>query len=321
MRDTDYAYCVARIRANERYLLTEKDISKLLESKSYDGALRYLLDKKWIAQVGEISECIKYQSKLLWKLLSESVPDKKELDVLCVVNDFFNIKAAVKCHFTDRDPADYYIEPTSLDLGKLTESVSAHKFSSLEGVKGKCAQESYKLACLTENGQNADIITDRACIDEISFFATEKGSSVTGEICRFICDTTNIKIAFRCAMTNKQRDFIETAIGECCAIDRKSLIEATLKGKDVLSEYLCKGVYGEGAKIYLTCAAEYEKWCDNKVIAIAKKSAYTAFGFDPVCSYYYAKITEMKTVRIILSGLKSGADKNSIKERVRALYV
>ena len=63
MRDTDYAYCVARIRANERYLLTEKDISELLDSKSYDGALRYLLDKMWIAPVAEISECIKYQSK------------------------------------------------------------------------------------------------------------------------------------------------------------------------------------------------------------------------------------------------------------------
>ena len=58
-----------------------------------------------------------------------------------------------------------------------------------------------------------------------------------------------------------------------------------------------------------------------KVISIAKKSAFTAFGFDPVCAYYYAKLTEMKSVRIILTGLKSGADKESIKERVRALYV
>ena len=31
MRDTDYAYCVARIRANERYLLRQKDISELID--------------------------------------------------------------------------------------------------------------------------------------------------------------------------------------------------------------------------------------------------------------------------------------------------
>ena len=104
MRDTDYAYCVARIRANERYLLKEKDLSELLECKTYDSAVEYLLGKKWISEKGEISDCIRYQSEKLWQLLSESVPDKKDLDVLTVVNDFFNIKAAVKCHFTGKEP-------------------------------------------------------------------------------------------------------------------------------------------------------------------------------------------------------------------------
>ena len=320
MRDTDYAYCVARIRANERYLLKEKDLSELLECKSFDSAIDYLISKKWISEKGEISDCVKYQSEKLWQLLSESVPDKKELDLLSVVNDFFNIKAAVKCHFTGKDPFAYYIKPTSLDLQKLTEKVASHKFSSLEGVMGKCAEESYKTACLTENGQNADIIIDRACIDEIRRYAKEK-SGVTAEICAFLCDTANIKIAFRCAMTNKKRDFTETAIGECSALSRKDLVEATLKGADALCEYLAKTSYSEGAEIYLTSAAEYEKWCDNKIIAIAKKSCFTAFGFDPVCAYYYAKLTEMKSVRIILTGLKSGAEKSEIKERVRALYV
>ncbi len=321
MRDTDYAYCVARIRANERYLLKEKELSELLECKDYGNALQYLLDKKWINQQGEISECIKYQSEKLWQLLSESVPDKKELSILCAVNDFFNIKAAVKCHFVGKDPNAYYIQPTTLNLDELTEKVSAHKFSSIEGTKGKCAEESYKTACLTENGQNADIIIDRACIDEIKAYSDKKGDSVTGEICAFLCDTANIKIAFRCAETDKKRDFTETAIGECKALSRKTLIEKTLGGKETLSEYLAKTPYRDGAEIYLSSSAEYEKWCDNKIIAIAKKSAFKAFGFDPVCAYYYAKLTEIKSVRIILTGLKSGADKSEIKERVRALYV
>ena len=320
MRDTDYAYCVARIRANERYLLKDKDLSELIECKSYDSAIGYLLDKKWISEKGEISDCIKYQSEKLWQLLSESVPDKNELDILCTVNDFFNIKAAVKCHFTDKDPYAYYVKPTTLNLEELTEKVASHKFSAIGGVMGACAEESYKTACLTENGQNADIIIDRACIDEIRGYAKEK-SGVTAEICGFLCDTANIKIAFRCAMTDKKKDFIETAIGECSALSRKDLVKATLGGKDALCEYLAKTSYCEGAEIYLTSAAEYEKWCDNKIIAIAKKSGFTAFGFDPVCAYYYAKLTEMKSVRIILTGLKSGADKSDIKERVRALYV
>ncbi len=321
MRDTDYAYCVARIRANERYLLKDKDIGDLLDCKSYDSAMQWLVDKKWLSKAGDIAECIKYQSEKLWALLSESVPDKKELDILCVTNDFFNIKAAVKCHFLEKDPSQYYIQPTALDLDMLTKNVASHNFTAIDGKKGKCAEESYKTACLTENGQNADIIIDRACIDEMKRYADKKGDSVTGEICAFLCDTANIKIAFRCVKTQKKRDFVDAAIGECSRISRSGLIEATLKGEDALVEYLAKTSYREGAEIYLSSAAEYEKWCDNKVIAIAKKSGFTAFGFDPVCAYYYAKLTEMKSVKIILTGLKSGADKSEIKERVRALYV
>ena len=320
MRDTDYAYCVARIRANERYLLKEKELSELIECKNLDSALQYLIDKKWIEQKGEISDCVKYQSEKLWQLLSESVPDKNELDILCVVNDFFNIKAAVKCHFTDTDPYAYYVKPTTINLDELTQNVSAHKFLAIGGTKGECAEESYKTACLTENGQNADIIIDRACIDEIRKYSETK-SGVTAKICGFICDTANIKIAYRCAMTNKKRDFTETAIGECTAVSRKELIEAALKGKDAVAEYLAKTSYSVLSQVYLTSAAEFEKMCDNEIIAMAKKSVFTAFGFDPVCAYYYAKLTEIKCVRIILTGLKSGADKSEIKERMRALYV
>lgn len=321
MRDTDYAYCVARIRANERYLLNSKDIWDLFECKDFESALQLLIDKKWINQKGEISDCIKYQSDRLSTLLSECIPYKKDLDVLYTLNDFFNIKTAVKCHFTGKNPADYYIEPTTLNLQTLTENVSAHKFSSIEGNKGRCAEESYKTATLTENGQNADIIIDRACIDDMRLYASKNSSRVTGAICAFLCDSANIKIAFRCAMTDKKRDFTEIAIGECCNLSRKDLVEATLKGTQELSEYLAKTDYREGAQIYLTSAAEYEKWCDDKVISLAKKASFTAFGFDPVCAYYYAKLAEIKTVRIVLTGLKSGADKNRIKERVRALYV
>ena len=57
MRDTDYAYCVARIRANERYLLKEKDLSELLECKSFDSAIDYLISKKLIKKNG-FHDCI-----------------------------------------------------------------------------------------------------------------------------------------------------------------------------------------------------------------------------------------------------------------------
>lgn len=46
-RDTDYAYAVARVRANELTLLTEADVDQLIEADSYEAAKQILSDKGW----------------------------------------------------------------------------------------------------------------------------------------------------------------------------------------------------------------------------------------------------------------------------------
>ncbi len=45
MHETEYAYAVARIRANETKLLTRADIDQLIEAESYEAAVRLLADK------------------------------------------------------------------------------------------------------------------------------------------------------------------------------------------------------------------------------------------------------------------------------------
>lgn len=321
MRDTDYAFCVARLRANERYMLTAKDIDSLCAVGSYESALALLREKKWIVSEEKIGECIAYQNKLLWELLSECVPDKNELKVLCTVNDFFNIKAAVKCHFTSSEASDYYVYPTTLDTEALTKNINAHEFSKIGGVMGECAEKSYKAACRTENGQNADIIIDAAAVSALKDYALKNKNSLMGEVCAFICDTSNIKTAFRCTKAKKSKDFICEAIGGCCRVDRDRLIKCALSGEKDLGEYLEKTPYKSLSETYLRSSAEYEKMCDDEIIGLIKKAKFTAFGFDPVCAYYYGKLTEIKSVRIILTALRAGLREEEIKERVRALYV
>ncbi len=322
MRDTDYAFCVARIRANENNMLSSGFIDKLIEADDYIQTVSLLNEVGWIETDGEISDFIKTQNEKLWTLLYESVPDKNELKRLCVLNDFFNIKVAVKCLFTGESADKYFVKPTSLDLYELTKSVNSRNFTVFhENLMGKAAKEAYEIACKTENGQNAEIIIDFAAIDMLLDYAKKYKNSVFSEICAFTADSSNIKTAFRCAHTKKNADFVKSAVSACYGIDRDSLISSALAGVDALQEYLSKTGYSQGAELYLDSPVLYEKWCDDRIIEIAKKSKFKAFGFDPVCAYYYAKINEIKNVRIILSAKQSGVSKELIKERVRASYV
>lgn len=321
MKDTDYAFCVARLRANERYMLNESDISRLCECEDYDSAIAFLMDKGYIESKGSIKEIASYQNKKLWQLLTQSVPNKKEINILCLLNDFFNIKAAVKCHFTESDAEEYYVYPTSLDTHELTKNVNAHEFYKIGGAMGECAEKSYKAACLAESGQSCDIIIDCAAVSALKEYSDKNKNDLSGEICAFICDTANIKTAYRCSKAKKSRDFTDAAIGECCLLDRRLLIKACLDGEPALRDYLSKTPYSELSEAYCLSSAQYDKKCDDEIIAKIKKAKLTSFGFDPVCAYYYAKQTEIKTVRIILSGIELKLDKEKIRERVRALYV
>ena len=81
MKDTDYAYAVARIRANERSLLSKSDVERLISSKDLSSALSVLKECGWSAE-GEnerIEALLKNRQKALWTLLCECVPEKEKL--------------------------------------------------------------------------------------------------------------------------------------------------------------------------------------------------------------------------------------------------
>ncbi len=321
MKKTDYAYCVARLRANETYMLGKAFLMKLCESESADRAVSSLVEEGWIKEKASVKEIIRLKNKELWTLLHESVPYRKELDIFCVLNDFFNIKTAVKCTFSGAVPFDYYLYPTSLNLGELSEKVKLRDFSSLKISGADTAEKAYNLALITENGQSAEIIIDRGAIDSLCEYATEKKSNLSNAVCGFLCDTANIKIALRINALGKKRDFAEAAIGNCFKLDRKSLVDLALGERAELFDYLLSTEYGKGVSLYAESTALYEKWCDDRVIEIVSSAKYTAFGFDPVCAFYYGKQNEIKSVSIILTALQSGVSADEIKERVRALYV
>ncbi len=321
MRDTDYAFCVARIRAKETQLLTTDFVNKLAESANYKETVRILAEKGWMNPDDDISAAVKAQNTNLWTLLNESVPDKKELDSLCTLNDYFNIKVAVKCLFTGDEAENYYIQPSSVNLKELSAAVKSHSFESLPETMGICAQKAYDIACKTENGQYADIIIDKAALDFLSDYAKKTKNKIMSEICAFTADTSNMKIALRCSKTKKNVDFAEAAISDCTNLERDKLIKYCVTSEEELYDYLLSSAYSKGAELYLNSPAAFEKWCDDEIIDIVKTAKFTAFGFAPVCAYYHAKLNEIKTVRIILTAKQSGVSNDIIKERVRALYV
>ena len=305
MKDTDYAFCVARIRALENKMLSSQDIKTLIDKQNYADGLNFLEEKGYLCNSSDIETIIQAESDKLQLLLQESVPDKNALNSLYLINDFFNIKAIVKSEIASTDVADSLVYPTTITLDKCSDE----PFSYLNDKYRLVALKAFDIALKTRNGKFSDSIVDRAAIDALAEVSTNKKSGLMGSICAFLADTANIKVAFRCAQTNQDADFIREAIGSCCFLNREKLIDKTLAGKDDLFEFLLSTEYKNGAEIYNSKPSDFEKWCDDELINKTKSAIYTSFGFDPIVSYYHRKNLEIKTVRMILTALKSNTDK------------
>ncbi len=323
MKDSDYAYAVARIRANERYLLSKSDVERLVTAKTLFEAESVLKERGWNfdGEKTEIENALEHEQKKLWALLCESVGDRKQLDVLCVQNDFFNLKAALKCMITGKDANNFFAFPTSLDLETLVSAFKTHDFELLSPEMKDTAKEAYETACRTENGQSADIIIDKAALKLLLSLSKKSDCNLLFEIAEYICACTDIKIAYRSAKAKKSLAFIENALSGVSALDKALLAKAAAKGTGELLEYLEKTPFAKEGELISKSLAAFEKGTDDTVTEMTKKAKYVFFGFEPIAAYYYAKEAELKTVRVILFAKQSGIDEDTIRERVRELYV
>lgn len=323
VRDLDYAFAVARIRANERYMLTTSDIETIISSGSVRKAISFLASKKWFScdETSGIKEITENVLNNTWNLLSESVPDKAELEIFTVQNDFFNLKTALKSSFAHIDAEKLYVYPTSLDITKLNNFYLNGHLDKIKYEYVSAFSEAADALNKTESGQLAEIILDKAALEYMLDKADKSSCSLVKDITNFFVAVCNIKIAVKCINAKKGSSFADKAIVSCNGLDRDKLVRLCDDDFESLIDYLSKTDYKAAAQLIKESPVLFEKWCDDAVVDMAKKSKYDFFGFSPICGYYYGKIAEIKTVKAILSGLDNDLPEDKIRERVRTLYV
>ncbi len=320
MRETEYAYAVARIRSNEVSLLTSADMEQLMAASDYAAAVRILADKGWdIPEKGEKFDIAERELSKAWELIAESAPDASLLEALVIGNDFFNVKAAVKCVFSDREPSECYVYPCITDTELITKAVTENDFDILPEFLAKPALEAYEAVSKRESGQLAEIIIDKAALEARIEYAGKAASGLLLRIAELYAAAANIKTALRCRKTGKSRDFaLEAMCG--CKTDNGELY-ANAGSTDSMAEYLLTTEYAFLSDSVKKGFTAFEKQCDNSVVSWLESAKYETFGPDPLVAYYYAKQAESKNVRIILSAKASGIPAQAITERVRDIYV
>lgn len=313
MSNTKYADAVGAVRAMENSLLTKNDIDQLINSRSKAEITSIISSRSGSSGNDTLSD--------VWNMLREYAPECKELEILLYKNDFHNLKAVLKAIISNRDPKQYYIEPSNVELSTLVDAINSKEYTELPDYLQNTAAEAYELITQTLDGQLSDSLIDTSALKAIQKSADDLGNSFMQNYAELLIVCADIKTAYRCCLLGKSAQFMENALCGSREIDKEQLIKAALSGTDSLFSFLEGTSYSNAAALLKESAAKYEKWCDDAVMELAESARMQAFGSEPLAAYFIAKEAEIKNLRILTVCKEFGADKETVMERMIKLYV
>lgn len=318
----DYIYAVARIRSKELALLNAQDIEQLMASKSFSEAMKLLEDKGWGDGTQTSAEkLLAFENEKTWSLMRELTDDLSAFDVLLLPIDYNNLKASIKAVVTQTEPQDVFIAGGTVSVETILKAAKEGDFSSLPDQMKPVAAEAYTTFVQTGDGQLCDAIIDSACLSAIAKRGKESKNEIIERYSELLVAVTDIKIAVRCAKTEKPLQFISSSLAPCNTLDVSRLATSASKGIDELYAYLAITDYSSAVDMLKQSYSAFEKWCDDEVMELIKEQKVNPFTIGPLFAYVVARQNEISIVRIILSGKINELPDEIIRERLRAMYV
>lgn len=330
-----YTYAVARIRAKEASMLDMADLEQVLSAKDEKTAISILADKGFSGR-GDVlgaEQLLKEESEKTLEFLKEIMGDLSAFDVFLYKEDFHNLKAAIKSVVSGMFRKEVFVSSGTVDYNEIVDAVRERNFFALEGLFkrkeqaevgklfAKAAEEGMNVLLKTGDGQLCDVVVDKAALMAIYKAGAASENEMIKDYAELTVALCDIKTAARCCKMKKSFEFAKKALAPCKTIDCEQLAKAAAKGFDELCDYLGLTVYSKCADALKKSFSEFEKCCDNIIMEKIKKQKSNPFTLGPVAAYYLAKETELKAVRMVLSGVKNNLGENSVKERLMELYV
>lgn len=322
MKDLEYTYAVARIRALENALLPQSFIEQLIVSSNVQQAMSMLSEKGWTSDSSDdVDAMLARQEVQAWNTVMELAPDRSVFDVMLLPKLYHNLKAAIKEVCTETSNEHIFYDDCSIPGREMLAIVSARDFDRLPGSMSRTAREAYDTLLHTRDGQLCDIIVDRALLGEILACAARTKNPMIEAYAQQMVAIADIKIAVRGCKTGKSADFMRRAMEPCRELSTEQLIHAAVGGMDMIREYLLTTSYSGAAEALSGSASVFERWCDNRLLDGLRGQKYESFSVGPLLAYLIARDNEIKTVRMILTGKQNSFPEDVIRERVRKMYV
>lgn len=321
----------ARAKAKEGNLFSEERLFRMAEQTDIKDAVKILNEAGYGGGVlgtdpADYQTILDAEEAGLYAFINEVKPEGAGFECFYIQRDYLNLKAMVKAVYTGI-PAELFAKygtRSKAEIEAIANGVGSAGVADASG-EGGTPHNSYMTSAIAEIAKRVvkkgasprviDTVIDRAMFLEIASRCKTAGG-VVAEYFMTYTDLTNISTCARTKAIGESFAFFEDAF-----MPGGSIEIGRFKDKfDNLTALLAGTKYAEfGSKISADMV-DFDRERDNLLLRIFKKERFDMFSPAPILGYYLAKISELKTLRIVLTCIKNKVKRADIKARMRELY-
>lgn len=323
-KDTDYLAISARIRAMENRLLTRERMDRMIDARDEAEAMKVLEQCGYSCAAG-LDDALRQARAEVFRDMERSAPEPRLVEVFQIKYDYHNAKTLLKAQATHADPERLLLPGGRYQPEKLLDSWRREELRDCSPAFAQAMERAKAVLADSRDPQQADLILDRACFEEMAQLAKELGSPFLQGYVRLSVDAANLRAAVRVYRMGKESDFLRQALLPGGNVSERTIASAR---PESLGEIFQAGPLAQAAQLGVKLIqhtggsfTEFERVCDNALTSYLSSARRVPFGEETVIGYLYAKEQEFTAIRSIFAGRAAGLDGDGIRARLRDTYV
>jgi len=331
IREEDYAYATARVRAVEPRLLDSLRFERLLEAPTVSDAVKLLTEARY-AEGTDVSELgwealLDAEGARVTAFLAGIMPYPEVLDVFRLQTDYLQAKRLLKALYRSRDPGALTGLPGTVPMAALVRAIEDHKPYELPAPLAEAIFTAMDTYGKSGDPRDIDLVLDQGAYRHMAQAAAEVGHPFLTETVALYTDMANIRVFVRGRLIGESVDFLRKALLPGGNLAPKRFLDAADKSVEAFLESIRYTPFGETALAGFEAfkagrgISLFEQRLEDRFMQHVRKAKYVAMGLEPMVGYLLAKETEIRNVRILLTGKVNGLPQEEIREKLRMTYV
>lgn len=316
----DILFIDAACKSREKFLLGADKYARLIDADGYSSGLKLLREYNFGKSAKEDADLfgVLYQEEEdLIAFIKEYAPKSGVHNYFLLPYDFINAEALFKCKKLGLDEEKYLTHEGVLKIEDIRDAIDGKKSSVPELNKAIVEAEDLFGEDKEPSGSLVDTVFAR------NMYAAMRRLIKDATTLKFIereIDLKNISILLR-SETFEEYLTMKLPFGTLTLSQEKILNEKN--GEKILAAFK-RTVFYDFLKTVFSPKdnplREYEKAVDGYNLKKLKETRYFNKGTEPYLLYVGYRKADIKNVRLILTGLRSGISKEVIKEKLRESY-